>query len=348
MRQIAGVIAVVVAGTTLLAGCSSSPTSSSTSSADDDLQVSANLVAAAPASSPALSDATLPGTVLTSSAAGAVAVDQQTHTLAVAVTQPPELQLYNLANLTRPPTTVPLPGPVADLTDAHPGGPLLAPVTSANQVVEVALPSATTISATTTVVPVPDGPTSATMIGTDLLVAQESHKSLTLVNGDKPAKTITGDVSPQQVVTVGKTAVLLDRYRSAVFDVDPRTGTVGAGLRAGDGATNEVADKYGDVLVTDTRTGELLLFSADPVLMRQRYPVPGSPYGIAYDPNRNLAWVTCTQLNEVVGYDVTGGEPVEKYRISTVRQPNSVAVDPDSGRVVVVSADGGGIQVIQP
>jgi hypothetical protein len=339
LRQIAGLMAVVVTGTALLAGCSSA----SSSSADDDLQVAANLVAAAPAVSPALSDATLPGTVLSSPAAGAVAVDQQTHTLAVAVTQPPELELYHLTDLTAAPRTIPLPGPVTNLTDARPGGPLLAPVTSANQVIEVALPAGTT-----TVVPVPDGPTSATMIGTNLLVAQESHKSLTLFNGTKPAKTIKGDVSPQQVVTVGDNAVLLDRYRSAVFDVEPQAGTVGAGLRAGDGATNEVADKYGDVLVTDTRTGELLLFSTNPVLMRQRYPVPGSPYGIAYDPNRDLVWVTCTKLNEVVGYDVTGGEPVEKYRISTVRQPNSVAVDPESGRVIVASADGGGIQVIQP
>jgi hypothetical protein len=332
-------IVVVVAGTTMLAGCASS----SSSSADDDLQVTANLVAAAPAVSPALSDATLPGTLLPSAAAGAVAVDQQTHTLAIAVAQPPELQLYNLADLTAAPTTIPLPGAVNDLADANPGGPLLAPVTSANQVIEVALPTGTT-----TVVPVPDGPAGATMIGNHLLVTQPTHKSLALLNGTKPVKTITGDVSPQQVVTVGKKAVLLDRFRSAVFDVDPQTGTVGAGLRAGDGATNEVADKYGDVLVTDTRTGELLLFSADPVLMRQRFPVAGSPYGIAYDPKRDLAWVTCTQLNEVVGYDVTGGEPVEKYRISTVRQPNSVAVDPESGRVIVASADGGGIQVIQP
>jgi DNA-binding beta-propeller fold protein YncE len=322
----------------MLAGCSSSG-----SSANDDLQVTANLVAAAPAVSPALSDATLPGTVLASPAVGAVAVDQATHTLAVAVAHPAELQLYSLNDLRAAPKTVPLPGAVTNLSVAKPGGPLLAPVTSANQVVEVALPTGTT-----TVVPVPNGPTSATMIGNQLLVAQQAHKSLALLSADKITKTITGDISPQQVVTVGNKAVLLDRFRSAVFDVDPQGGTVGAGLRAGDGATNEVADKYGDVLVTDTRTGELLLFSADPVLMRQRYPVPGSPYGIAYDSRHNLAWVTCTQLNEVVGYDVTGGEPVEKYRISTVRQPNSVTVDPESGRVVVASADGGGIQVIQP
>lgn len=322
----------------MLAGCSSA-----SSSANDDLQVAATLVAAPPAVSPA-AEVTLPGTVLAAPGAiTSVATDPTTQTLAVAIGQPAELQLYSLTDPHAAPRTVPLPGVVADLSLAKAGGPLLAPVTTANQVIEVTLPTATTH-----VVAVANGPTSATMVNGHLLVAQAAHKSLVLLNGDTVAKTISGDVSPQQVVTVGTKAVLLDRLRSAVFDVDPSGGTVGAGLRAGDGATNEVTDNYGDILVTDTRTGELLVFSADPVLMRQRFPVAGSPYGIAYDPTHDLAWVTCTKLNQVVGYSVVGGEPVEKYRFSTVRQPNSVAVDPDSGRVIVASADGGGIQVIQP
>jgi len=41
----------------------------------------------------------------------------------------------------------------------------------------------------------------------------------------------------------------------------------------------------------------------------------------------------------VIGYQLAGGQPVEKYRLPTVRQPNSVAVDPDSGRVFVASAE---------
>jgi DNA-binding beta-propeller fold protein YncE len=102
------------------------------------------------------------------------------------------------------------------------------------------------------------------------------------------------------------------------------------------------------VLVTDTRGGELLAFSAGPLLMRQRYPVPGVPYALAYDSRRDLVWVTLTERNEVVGYYVAGGEPVERYRFPTVRQPNAVAVDPESGRVFVASADGGGVQVVQP
>ena len=55
---------------------------------------------------------------------------------------------------------------------------------------------------------------------------------------------------------------------------------------------------------------------------------------------------TLTERNEVVGYDVAGEQPEEKYRFPTVSQPNTVAVDPRTGRVVVASGTGDGIQVI--
>jgi DNA-binding beta-propeller fold protein YncE len=102
------------------------------------------------------------------------------------------------------------------------------------------------------------------------------------------------------------------------------------------------------MLVTDARDGELLVFAGDPLLLRQRSPLPGGPYGLAYDARRDLAWVTLTARNEVVGLDVAGGEPVVVHRFSTVHQPDAVAVDPVSGRVVVVSASGTGLQVIDP
>jgi DNA-binding beta-propeller fold protein YncE len=84
------------------------------------------------------------------------------------------------------------------------------------------------------------------------------------------------------------------------------------------------------------------------VLERQSAPAPGVPYGIAVDSTHNVAWVTATKLNEVIGYQLTGDQPVQKYRLPTVRQPDSVAVDPVSGRVFVASANGGGVQVMQP
>ncbi|HEY0805891.1 MAG TPA: hypothetical protein VGD84_12530, partial [Pseudonocardiaceae bacterium] len=238
--------------------------------------------------------------------------------------------------------TVSLPGTVSHLSLAGPGGPILAPVATANQVVQI------TPSGTTAVVTVPGGPTSAAVFNGQLLVAVPGRHAVDVLTNGTVTSTISGQVNPDQVVTAGGKVLMLDRIRSAVFDVNTTGGSVGAGLRAGDGATNAVADGFGRVLVTDTRTGELLAFTAEPVVMRQRSPVPGVPFGIAVDARRNLAWVTATGLNQVIAYQLAGGQPVEKYRLPTVRQPNSVAVDPDSGRVFVASADGGGMQVMQP
>ena len=345
MRHLVGLVAVVTLGATMLAGCSSSKSQT-------DLQVANNLVAATaatsppPAATPAGQTFPLPGD------ASAIVADPKSDTLAVAITKPAEILLYSLAHPGGTPrATVVLDGPATGLTLGAAGGPLLAAMPTQNMVFNITLGNRPgTTYGTAAEIPVSGGPTSAALVNNQLLVALPARKSVELLDPDtgKLARTISGQVTPQQVVATGGKAVLIDQLQSAVFDIQLGQGSVGTGLRAGDGATNGVADSYGRILVTDTRTGELLAFSPDPIQMLQRYPVPGSPYGIAYDSRRGLAWVTLTQLNQVAGFDMVGGEPVQKYTLPTVRQPNSVAVDPDSGRVFVASADGGGVELVSP
>ena len=61
---------------------------------------------------------------------------QVSHPAAVAVRKPAELLLFSLTDLQQAPRTVPLPGTVSHLSLAKPGGPVLAPVSTANQVVD--------------------------------------------------------------------------------------------------------------------------------------------------------------------------------------------------------------------
>jgi hypothetical protein len=327
-------VALAVGATLLLTGCSS------TAEPKDALQVTESVTAAEPASSPAVS--TPAGTVVP--VAGnitAIVADTRTRTLALALSTPSVL-LLNLDSLSSQARTVALPGPATALS-VTPAG-LLASVGSARQLVSIALPDATT-SAT----PVSGTPGGTTQNGAQTLVALSDRKAVDVLSGGKSERQISGGLfSADQVLTAGGNTVVLDRLRTALFDVDVAGGTIGAGQRAGAGAANAVTDRFGRVLVTDTRGGALLAFSTGPVLLKQRYPVQGAPYGIAYDEKRDLAWVTLTERNEVVGYHVAGGEPREKYRFPTVVQPNSVSVDPDSGRVLVASATGGGVQVMQP
>ena len=151
------------------------------------------------------------------------------------------------------------------------------------------------------------------------------------------------------IVTLGNTAVVLDRGQTSVTSLNIEGTKSAQALRAGQGATTMAADTAGRVLVADTRGGELLVYGVDPLILRQRFPVPDAPYGLAAsDTPTGLAWVAQTATNTVVGYDLSTGIPVEKVRYPTVRQPNSLAFDEASETLYVVSGAGAGVQVISP
>jgi hypothetical protein len=146
------------------------------------------------------------------------------------------------------------------------------------------------------------------------------------------------------LATQGNTVAVLDRAQTSVTTIGA-DGKVGQELRAGQGATTMAADPAGRLLVADTRGGQLLVFGVDPLILRQAYPVPQSPYGLA--GSRALTWVSQTAANIVIGYDLSTGLPVEKVRYPTVRQPNSLAFDDASGTLYVMSGSGQGVQVIE-
>ncbi|MFD1152137.1 YncE family protein, partial [Saccharothrix hoggarensis] len=251
--------------------------------------------------------------------------------VAVALSDPPSVALYPV-DAAGDPRVVPLPGAAERLV-------------AVGDEVEAVVPAGVVVTVradgTTSERRVYGGTVDVARVDGRTLVARRDARQVSV--GDHVVRSIS---SPDRVVAVGDAAVVLDRPRSAVFDLDPAADGPGAGLRAGEGATNAVADRFGRVFVVDTRGGELMAFSTGPLIMRLRYPLPGAPYGMAYDEARDLLWITLTERNEVVAFDVSGGEPVERHRYAAVRQPDSVAVDPGSGRVFVASGDGRGMQVI--
>lgn len=146
------------------------------------------------------------------------------------------------------------------------------------------------------------------------------------------------------LVAEGDTVAVLDRGQTSVTTIDPSGTRQQHALRAGEGATTMATDPAGRILVADTRGEALLVFGADPLMLRQQYPVKGAPYGIV--GSSTLAWVSETATNTVVGYDLATGIPVEKVRYRTVQQPNSLSFDDATGTLFVVSGSGAGVQVI--
>ena len=150
------------------------------------------------------------------------------------------------------------------------------------------------------------------------------------------------------LVAQGNTTVVLDRGQTSVTTIGA-DGHAEQALRAGEGATTLAADPLGRVLVADTRGGQLLVYGCcsprTPLILRQAYPVRQAPYGLA--GSRELAWVSLTASNLVIGYDLSTGIPVERARYPTVQQPNSLAFDDASDTLYVVSGSGAGVQIIE-
>ncbi|WP_068273483.1 hypothetical protein [Aldersonia kunmingensis] len=188
---------------------------------------------------------------------------------------------------------------------------------------------------------------SATWAPDDSLAVGTSNGEVRLIDPASGSTTvIDGLVSADALAVTGDSLVALDRRQSSVTEINLDDDSLGLALRAGDGATNIVGDDLGRLVVTDTTDGELLSFTAEPLVLHQRFPVGSSPYAVAVDNRSGIVWLTSTATNEVVGYDLSSGIPEETARYATVRQPNSLAVDERTGDLLVGSAAGDGLQTI--
>lgn len=159
-------------------------------------------------------------------------------------------------------------------------------------------------------------------------------------------QTIGGFAAVDGLSVTGDELVALDTAQTSVTSISVDSERLGPALRAGDGATNITDCANGAIVVADTTDNEVLILATDDLLLRQRFPVEGSPFAVACDDTDGTVWVTTTATNEVVGFDIASGIPVETERFATVRQPDTLAVDSQSGTLFVGSTVGEGVQVL--
>ncbi|CAM2875686.1 lipoprotein [Prescottella defluvii] len=237
------------------------------------------------------------------------------------------------------PREITLDGTAAQITLAS-DGRVLAPMDGRVQIVDIASGEAASTAVDG------DARSAAFLPDGRLAVGLSSGRVQVIAGTGGTTETISGLASVDALAVTGEDLSALDRRQTSLTQIDLEDAELGLALRAGEGATQLITDRHGRILVTDTTGNELLVFTTDPLIMRQRYPVANAPYAIAYDDRTDLVWVTLTASNKVVGYDLSTGIPVEKARYDTVRQPNSVAVDTVGGNLVVGSAAGDGLQWI--
>lgn len=158
-----------------------------------------------------------------------------------------------------------------------------------------------------------------------------------------------GGLTSVDVLSVARDGSIsaLSRPDTVIASIDPTESGAGPLLRAGRGAGMLGDLGEGSLIASDTVGGTLMVYSTSPVRLHQQFPVAAAPWAVAEDPSRSIVWVTSTATNTLQAYDLGDGIGVLVAEIPTVRQPDALAVT-DSGTVVVGSADGAGLHLIEP
>jgi DNA-binding beta-propeller fold protein YncE len=268
-----------------------------------------------------------------------LAFDPTTGLLAVGLTDPDRLALVD-GDTGQTVRRIRLPESPRHLKVAAPGGPVLAPAERANVLVEVSLPTGR--RRTTRVGRFPHDVARA---HGRLFVGDELGHTVSVVEGGRRIETLPAPRQPGGVAAVAdRDHVGVVGVRERALEVfDARTLESIGKVSVGIGPTHVVGagERF---FVVDTRGDALLEVRLHPLRIHRRTHVEGTPYGIALDTARRRYWVTLTAENRVA--ELTDHRVLRRF--PTVRQPNSVAVDPRSGRVFVASRKDGTLQFFDP
>lgn len=263
--------------------------------------------------------------------------DQATGILAAGVSQPPSLRLFRESDgrLLR---IVPLSSAPRHLSLAGPGGPVLVPAEDSNELIMVRLPGGAK-----TATPTGEQPHDATFAKGETFVADEFGGSVSVIRGDRVVKTVDTGGQPGGIASEGSRVALVDVRMRVLVIMEAPGGRVLEKIFGGEGPTHAVTDAQGILYVVDTDGNAILRYSLEPeARLLGRDGVGGTPYGVAIDRVHRRLWVTETERNRVVELQV-GPEGLSRIATyPTVRQPNSVAVDPLRG-VVYISGNAAGV-----
>jgi DNA-binding beta-propeller fold protein YncE len=273
-----------------------------------------------------------------------LAADPETGLVAVGLREPARLAIVDGEN-GEVSAMVDLPAKARHLALVEPGGPVLAPAERADVLVRVGLPGGEVVGET----PVGDFPHDAAAFGERVFVVNEFESTASVIEAGEVVEVFQTPFQPGGVAVTGEGLVGIVGVRGLELEVFEAESLRSLGrVGAGEGPTHVVAGPDDRFYIADTRGGAVLVYEVGPGLRRtERIPLPGgSPYGIDLDPERNELWVTLTARNRVLRYDLERRPARKLAEYPTVRQPNSVAVDPAGGRVYVTGTRDGRLQVI--
>jgi rSAM/selenodomain-associated transferase 1 len=314
----------------LLAGCGSS----------EELPPPAEPAASPePATEPAGSVVKLPG----GAEAEGIVADPETGIVGMVTRDPDKMFLYDSERLIKP---VSLPESARHVQLAQPGGPILTTAEYTDDLIEVSLPDG---KVTTT--RVGDFPHDATQAADGRIwVADEGGDTVSIVEGGRVTNTLPASVQPGGIAATENRVATVAVSERVLTTWDSETMAPAGEVDAGVGPTHIVAGPDGRLYVADTQGDAILVFEAadengEPRLL-DRANLPGSPYALAIDAENEMLWVSQTDRNRVVGFELTDLAPKRVVSYPTIQQPNTVAVNPATEVVYVAGRADGELQTI--
>lgn len=296
--------------------------------------------AAEPTAAPPLRHAPAGRTIAVGAEPEGLAVDARTGIAAVVTRAPSALTRVDLGRR-RVIGSTPLAATARHLSLARPGGPVLVPIEQADELVKADLRGRGS-----TAIPVGDHPHDAVAVGSRTFVGDEFSDDITVVDRGRATATIDAPVQPGGLAVTDGYLVVVAVAERVLAVYDATTLAKVAELDAGDGPTHVVAaDGRAWVADTEGRAINVYAIGAHPRRLGG-VAAGGSPYGLAVDPRRRRLWVTLTDRNEAVVFDVGGDRARELRRYPTLRQPNSVAVDERDGTAVIAGRVAGRLELI--
>jgi len=245
--------------------------------------------------------------------------------------------------------TVPTNGAARHLSLAGPDGPVLVPLESSDELVELSL-DGNVVSTATGVGRQPHDAV-RTADGT-IVVTNEMGGGVVFVrDGAVVAALPAGPPQPGGVAAVGMYAAVADVQGDGVWVYDGSTRQQVAQEQVGTKLTHAVGLSDDLAAFADTDGGAVFIERINPQIAEvARIDSPGKPYGLAYDTQRQRLYVTLTATNQMQVVDLSDvAAPRILGVVPTVQQPNSVAVDPRSGAVLVTGSNpGGSLQIVTP
>lgn len=193
---------------------------------------------------------------------------------------------------------------------------------------------------------------SAVLTSTGELVvgSAEEDRVVVFADGEEQESITVAGMTTQLLATPlegrDDAVVRTNHENTTIQDIHWRDGKQGGTLRVGLGIGQAAAGPDGLVLASDNRGEQLAVYTADSVVrLHQTVPVTGSPWAVAWDAGRDLAWITTTADNQLHAFTLAAGVPEEEGTVGTIADAHNLLVLAD-GTLVLASATGAGLQVI--